>query len=163
MRVGPRDRPSGAGPKPLQAAAVKSRGRERWSKSPRTTSGRYVLVRRTQVNPSKTRRYPENRRQNRERFHLPGPVRRKPDDWAGGDRRIGGVTPTQAFARNCGNRSLRWQGRSSSGENREARVPRRSTGTDRPVVATKAGNAAGAKGAGQAGCISEATGDRRTR
>src|SRR5262249_22428846 len=29
----PRDRLSGAGLKPLQAAAVKSRGRERWSKS----------------------------------------------------------------------------------------------------------------------------------
>src|SRR5271165_1959578 len=104
-----------------QAAAVKSRGRERWSKSPRTTSGRCVLVRRTQVNPSKTRRYPENRRQNQERFDLLGPACREPDDWAGGDRRIGGVTPTQAFARNCGNQSLRWQGRSSSGENREAR------------------------------------------
>ena len=31
------------------------------------------------------------------------------------------------------------------------------------VVAKKAGNAAGAKGADQAGCIIEATGDRRTR
>jgi hypothetical protein len=31
----PRDRPSGAGLKPLQAAAVKSRGGERWSKSSR--------------------------------------------------------------------------------------------------------------------------------
>lgn len=32
----------------------------------------------------------------------------------------------------------------------EARVPMRSTGTDRPVVAMKAGNAAGAKGPDQA-------------
>src|SRR3954469_4069413 len=114
-------------------------------------------------NPSKTRRYPENRRQNQERFDLLGPACREPDDWAGGDRRIGGVTPTQAFAWHCGNQSLRWQGRSSSGENREARVPRRSTGTDCSVVAMKAGNAVGAKGAGQAGCIIEATGNRRTR
>src|ERR1700710_132184 len=110
-----------------------------------------------------TRRYPENRRQNQERFDLLGPARREPDDWAGGGRRIGGVTPAQAFARNCGNQSLRWQGRSSSGENREARVPKRSTGTDRSVVARKAGNVAGAKGADQAGCIIEATGERRTR
>ena len=97
-------RPLGIGlqgrvPKPLQAAAVKSRGRERWSKSSRITLSRCVLVRRTQVNPSKTRRYPENRRQNQGRFDLLGPACREPDDWAGGDRRRGGVTPTQAFAR----------------------------------------------------------------
>src|SRR5712671_5582521 len=36
----PRDRLSGAGPKPLQAAAVKSRGGERWSESSRKTLGR---------------------------------------------------------------------------------------------------------------------------
>jgi len=36
----PRDRLSGAGPKPLQAAAVKSRGGERWSKSSRNTLSR---------------------------------------------------------------------------------------------------------------------------
>ncbi len=55
----------------------------------------------------------------------------------------------QAFARNCRNQSFRCQGRSTSGENREARVPTRNTGTDRLVVAMKAGNAAGAKGTGQ--------------
>jgi len=32
----------------------------------------------------------------------------------------------------------------------EAQVPRQSTGTDQPVVATKAGNVAGAKGLGRA-------------
>src|SRR6266446_788678 len=36
----PRDRLSGAGPKPFQAAAVKSRGGERWSESSRKTLGR---------------------------------------------------------------------------------------------------------------------------
>jgi len=56
----------------------------------------------------------------------------------------------QAVARNCRNQSLRWKGRSPSGHNREARVPKRSTGTDRLVVAKKACNGAGAKGSGQA-------------
>jgi hypothetical protein len=70
--------------------------------------------------------------------------------WAGGDRRIGGATLIQAFVRNCGNPSFRCQGRSASGNHHEARVPRRSTGTDQPVGARKAGNAAGAKGLGQA-------------
>ncbi len=41
-----RDRRSGVGPKPLQATAAKSRGREPRSKSPGITSGRCVLVRR---------------------------------------------------------------------------------------------------------------------
>ena len=56
----------------------------------------------------------------------------------------------QAMARNCRNQSLRCQGRSPSGENREARVPMRSTGADRFVGAMKARNGAGAKGSGQA-------------
>ncbi len=43
-------------------------------------------------------------------------------DWAGGDRRIGGVTLIRALVWNCGNQSFRWQGRSTSGINREARV-----------------------------------------
>jgi len=42
------------------------------------------------------------------------------------------------------------QGRSTSGESHEARVPMLSTGADQPVRAMKAGNAAGAKGLGQA-------------
>jgi hypothetical protein len=106
------------------------------------------MVRRTKVNPSKTRRYPENRRQNQGRLDLLGPACREPDDWAGGDRRIGGVTPSQASAWNCRNQSLRCKGRSTSGDNRKARVPRRSTGADSSVVAVRWGNAHGAKGGG---------------
>ena len=49
-----------------------------------------------------------------------------------------------------GNLSLRCQGRSPSGDHHEASVPMRSTGADQPVRAMKAGNAAGAKGLGQA-------------
>jgi len=56
----------------------------------------------------------------------------------------------QAVAWNCRNQSLRWQGRSPSGPNREARVPKRSTGADRLVGAMKARNGAGAKGSDQA-------------
>jgi len=58
-----------------------------------------------------------------------------------------------ALVWNCGNQSLRWQGRSPSGTNHEARVPMRSTGADQPVGAMKAGNAAGAKGLGQAAVV----------
>ena len=42
------------------------------------------------------------------------------------------------------------QGRSSSGESHKARVPMLSSGADQSVRAMKAGNAAGAKGLGQA-------------
>ena len=96
-----------------------------------------------------TRRKPENCCQNQERFYLLGKVCRKLGYWAGGNRRIGGVTLIRALAWNCGNQSLQWQGRSTSGNHREARVPKCNTGTDRPVVAKKAGNAAGAKGLSQ--------------
>jgi hypothetical protein len=35
-----------------------------------------------------------------------GQAREEPDDWAGGSRRIGGVSPTQAFMRNCRNQAI---------------------------------------------------------
>jgi hypothetical protein len=100
--------------------------------------------------PSMTRRNPETCRQNQGRFYLLGPACRRPDYWVGGDRRIGGVNLIQALVRNCGNQSFRCEGRSTSGRSHEASVPKRSTGTDRLVGALKAGNAAGAKGSGQA-------------
>ena len=97
-----------------------------------------------------TRRNPQICRQNQGRFYLLGSASRGHGYWAGDDRRIGGVTLIRALVRNCGNQSFRCQGRSTNGIHREARVPMRNTGTDRPVVALKAGNAAGAKGADQA-------------
>lgn len=100
--------------------------------------------------PSMTRRNPKTCRQNRGRFYLPGQACRAPDYRASGGRRIGGENLIQASVWNCGNQSFRCQGRSTSGRNHEARVPMRSTGTDRSVVAMKAGNAAGAKGSDQA-------------
>lgn len=100
--------------------------------------------------PSMTRRNPKNCRQNQGRFHLLGEACRTPGYWASGGRRIGGENLIQASVWNCGNQSFRCQGRSTSGRNHEARVPMRSTGTDRPVRAMMAGNAAGAKGSDQA-------------
>lgn len=57
----------------------------------------------------------------------------------------------QALPWNCRNQPLRCQGRSTSGEDREARIPKRSAGTDRLVVAMNARNGAGAKGSDQVG------------
>ena len=110
-----------------------------------------VRIRETnESEPPLTRRNPETCRRNQGRFYLLGSVRRILGYWAGGDRCIGGVNLIRAFVWNCGNQSFRCQGRSTSGIHREASVPMRNTGTDRPVRAMKAGNAAGAKGSGQA-------------
>jgi hypothetical protein len=117
-------------------------------------SGTYpeqVRIRETnESEPSMTHRYLSNRRRNQGRLQLLGQACRVPDDWASGGRCRGGVKLIQAVVRNCGNQSLRCQGRSTSGKHHEARVPMRGTGTDRPVRAMKAGNAAGAKGSSQA-------------
>ncbi|BBL77348.1 hypothetical protein [Methylomagnum ishizawai] len=113
-----------------------------------------VWIRETnESEPSMTRRKPEICRRNQGRLYPLGQVCRIPDYWAGGGRRIGGVKLIQASVWNCGNQSPRWQGRSTSGRNHEARVPMRGTGTDRSVVAGKAGNAAGAKGPDQAAAL----------
>ena len=102
------------------------------------------------MNLPMTRRKPKNCRQNQGRFHLLGRACRLPDYWASGGRRIGGVNLFQAFVWNCGNQSFRCIGRSTSGRSHEARVPIRSTGADRFVVAWKTGNAVGAKESSQA-------------
>ena len=100
----PRDRLSGAGPKPVRAAAVKSRGGERRMKSSDQTE--QVRVRKTnESEPPQTRRYEHKRRRNQDRLVILGRARRVPDDWAGGDRRRGGVSRTQAFAWNCRNQT----------------------------------------------------------
>jgi len=129
---------------------VKSHGGEHWSQSVEDYSSRCGLVETNESKPSMTRRKPQNCRQNQRRFYLLGQACRMLGYWAGGDRRIGGVTLIRALVWNCGNQSFRCKGRSTSGEHRETRVPKRNTGTDRPVRAKKAGNAAGAKGTGQA-------------
>ena len=62
--------------------------------------------RRTKVNPPMTRRYEFKCRQNQDRFVILGQVRQMPDDGAGGDRRRGGVSWTQALTWNCRNQAL---------------------------------------------------------
>ena len=99
-----RDRLSGAGLKPVRAAAVKSRGGERRMKSSDQTE--QVRIRKTnESEPPKTRRYEHKRRRNQDRLVILGRARRLPDDWAGGDRRRGGVSRTQAFVWNCRNQA----------------------------------------------------------
>src|SRR5215210_8034447 len=100
--------------------------------------------------PLLKRRDPETCRQNQRLLDPLGSVRRTPGYGADGDRRRGGASLIRALMGNCGNLSLRCQGRSPSGDHHEASVPMRSTGTDQPVRARKAGHAAGAKGLGQA-------------
>ena len=73
--------------------------------------------------PPKTRRYELKCRRNQDRFVILGRARRVPDDWAGGDRRRGGVSRTQAFAWNCGNQTPDAKGEAQAEKNREARVP----------------------------------------
>ena len=121
-----------------------------------------VWIRETnESEPPMTRRNGVKRRQNQGCQVALGQACQEPGDWASGDRRGGGVNRVQASVRNCRNQSLRCEGRSPSGQNHEARVPMRGTGTDRPVRAKKAGNAAGAKGSGQAAATMSSTGDRR--
>ncbi len=145
-----RSRLSGAGSKPLHAASVKSRGGERWSQSERMYL-KQVWIRETNVSePSMTRRKPYNCRQNQGREIFLGQVCQKPDYWAGGGRRLGGVNLIRALVWNCGNQSFRCQGKSSSSKSYEAKSPMRNTGTDRPVRAMKTGNAVGAKRTDQA-------------
>ena len=64
-----------------------------------------------------------------------------------------GREPGPGFHAELREPGLRCQGRSSSGESHEARVPMLSAGADQPVRAVKAGNAARAKGLGQAAAL----------
>jgi hypothetical protein len=151
MRVGPSGSAFRSGPQTTPSllrsrAVVVSVG----VKASRTYLEQVRIRETNESEPSLTRRNPGTCRQNQGRFYLLGQACRAPDYWASGGRRIGGVKLIQASVWNCGNQSFRCQGRSPSGRNHEARVPMRSTGTDRPVRAMKAGNAAGAKGSDQA-------------
>jgi hypothetical protein len=71
-----------------------------------------------------TRRYDDRCRRNQERDNLLGQVRKEPEDWAGDDRRRGGVSRTQAFTRNCRNQASDAKGEAQAarprGESTEA-------------------------------------------
>src|SRR6516165_10941435 len=64
----------------------------------------------------------------------------------GGDRHKGGVISVLALAGNVGSWRPRWQGKAARGRPPRAIVPRRGPGSDQPIVASKPGNAGGAKG-----------------
>ena len=98
---------------------------------------RCASERRTKVNPSMTRRYEDKCRRNQMRRHHLGRTRRVPDDWAGGDRRKEGVKRMQAIVRNCRNQGSDVKGEAQAAKSCEARVPKRGTGADYPVVTMK--------------------------
>src|SRR5262245_52292412 len=74
------------------------------------------------------------------------PAEAKPAYGLGGDRHKGGVISVRALTGNVGSWSPRWQGKATRGRPLRATVPRRGTGSDQPIVASKPGNAGGAKG-----------------
>ncbi len=73
----------------------------------------------------------------------------------GGDRHEGGASPDQALVRNVGTYCSDAKGELTSGSPTRRRVPMRSRGADRRVVALKPGNAGGAKAST---CPAEAAG-----
>lgn len=73
-------------------------------------------------------------------------ARRAPADWPSGDRHEDGVRPARGSCAERGNLAPRCQGRTPSGRPARSRVPMRGAGADGSVVATKPGNAGGAKG-----------------
>jgi hypothetical protein len=58
-----------------------------------------------------------------------------PDDWAGGDRRRGGVSRTQAFAWNCRNQAPDAKGEAQAKKPRGESIPMQGSGADRSVEA----------------------------
>src|SRR5260370_21228605 len=114
MRVGPSESAFRRGLQTTPSCC----GKESWwvsigIKARGYTPRRYGSERRTKVNLPMTRRNPETCRQNQGQFDLLGQACRKPDYWAGGDRRKGGVKLIQALVWNCGNQSFRCKGRST--------------------------------------------------
>jgi hypothetical protein len=69
-----------------------------------------------------------------------------PADWLDGVRCVGGVTLCQALLGNVGTGRADVKGDVQVVGTTRARVPMRCTGTEQLVVATKPGNAGGAKG-----------------
>ena len=82
--------------------------------------------------PSMTRRKPQICRQNQGRFYLLGPVCQRPDYWAGGDRRIGGVNLIWALKRNCGDQSADAKGEAQAEETARREYRCRALGRTNP-------------------------------
>jgi hypothetical protein len=99
-------------------------------------------------------------RRNRGMIWAPGQVRGEPADCPDGVRHGGGASLARALARNVGTcrpdtvaARLGWwrEGEPQADKTARGRVPMRGTGADRLVVATRPGNAGGAKGTGRPG------------
>jgi hypothetical protein len=73
-------------------------------------------------------------------------AQRKPADWLGGNRYLGGAIPTTGSCAERGNLCLDAKGELRSGKTVRGRVPMRDTGTDGFVVAMKPSNTGRAKG-----------------
>ena len=161
-RLALRSRPAGGGFKPPQAASVKSRGGERCGQGARIV--RQVRAKKANVSePLMTCRKRSNGIETEESRYL--------GKQPGGDLLIAQVVPGMEVARawlrlwcktwepvasnvaaEVGHGPVRLsKGDPQVAETTRGRVPRRGTGTDRRVVATKPGNAGGAKAAGCSG------------
>ena len=78
-------------------------------------------------------------------FHSWDKVRRKPADWPGGNRYLGGAIPMTGSCAERGNLCHDAKGDLRSGRTARSRVPMRGTGADGFVVAVRPGNSGGAK------------------
>jgi retron-type reverse transcriptase len=157
-----RDRPAGGGPKPPQAASVKSRGGERCGHgAPRARQVRAGKASESEP-PMTCRKRIDDIETGRESFSRDEP---------GGDlltaQAVSGIKAARALLRLwCGTcepvaptpTAVQWtevprprEGGPQAAGTARGRVPTWGTGTDRLVVATMPGNAGGAKGAGHPG------------
>jgi len=164
MEVGPPKPPCRGGVKPLHAASVKSRGGERCGQGARTV--RQVRAKKTNVSePLMTCRKRIDDIKTEESRYLGSSLGENlPTAQA-----VSGMKVARAWLRlwcgtwepvasnaavGLGERPARpSKGEPQAAETARGRVPMRGTGTDRLVVATKPGNAGGAKRAGCSGLL----------
>src|SRR6266567_2950013 len=132
-----RGRQSGSGLKPPQAAVVKSDGGERCGNA----GARFRQARLREASASKPPmkcRKRIRRCQNRGVTLPPGSVRGEPEACPSGIRHVGGAKLNQALVWNVRTCSPMQRERSQAAQTARIRVPTRSTGTEQPVVGTKA-------------------------
>src|SRR3954466_15539497 len=141
----PRDRVAGPGPKPPEAAGVKSPGGERSGKG-RPRAGQVWSEKTNASEPPMRCRKRRDVTETRLQSLAWDPAETGPAYGLGGDRHKGGVISVLALAGNVGSWSPRCQGKATRGRPLRATLPRRGTGSDQPIVALKPGNAGGAKG-----------------
>ena len=158
-----RDRPAGGGPKPPQAASVKSRGGERCGQgAPRARQVRAEKASGSEP-PMTCRKRIDDIETGRESFS-----RDEPGGYLSTAQAVSGIKAARAQLRlwcgtcepvapmpsaRCNGASSPWpqKGAPQVAGTTRGRVPMRSTGAGRLAVAMKPGNAGGAKGAGHLG------------